>query len=94
MTYPLPLALIGALAHPVAGLGIALAALATRLAFAGRVDARTGARTAPFWLLPVRDLLSFAVFLASFFVRSVDWRGTTLRMAPRGTIVADPENSP
>ena len=94
VTYPLPLALLGAIAHPIAGLGVALAALATRLAFAGRVDARAGAPTAPFWLLPVRDMLSFAVFLASFFVRSVDWRGTSLRMAPRGTIVADPENSP
>ena len=94
VTYPLPLALLGTLAHPVAGLGIALAALATRLAFAGRVDARAGAPTAPLWLLPARDILSFAVFLASFFVRSVDWRGTSLRMAPRGTIIADPENSP
>ena len=94
VTYPLPLALIGATVHPVAGLGIALAALATRLAFAGRVDARTDAPTAPLWLLPARDILSFAVFLASFFVRSVDWRGTSLRMASHGMIIADPENSP
>ena len=94
VTYPLPLALLGTIFHPVAGLGIALAALATRLAFAGRVDARAGGKTAPLWLLPARDILSFAVFLASFFVASVDWRGASLRMAPNGTIIADPENSP
>ena len=94
VTYPLPIALLGTAFHPIAGLGIALAALATRLAFAGRVDARAGVPTAPLWLLPARDFLSFAVFLVSFFVASVDWRGTTLRMAPRGTITADPENSP
>ncbi len=93
VTYPLPLALLGAIPHPVAGLGIALAVLAARLAFAIRVDARAGAPTAPYWLLPARDILSFAVFLVSFFVRSVDWRGATLRMASNGAIVADPENS-
>ena len=94
VTYPLPLALLGTVFHPIAGLGIALAALATRLAFAGRVDARASEKTAPLWLLPARDVLSLTVFLASFFVASVDWRGTSLRMAPHGTIIADPENSP
>jgi ceramide glucosyltransferase len=33
-------------------------------------------RPAPsFWLFPLRDMLSFVVFVSSFFVKQVDWRG-------------------
>jgi ceramide glucosyltransferase len=28
-----------------------------------------------FWLGPLRDLLSFAIFVISFFGRGVEWRG-------------------
>ncbi len=38
-------------------------------------DALGYAVTSPAWLLPVRDLLSVAVLLASFAGRRVDWRG-------------------
>jgi len=34
---------------------------------------------APLWLLPLRELLSVAVMLASYAGRGVDWRGETLR---------------
>jgi ceramide glucosyltransferase len=30
---------------------------------------------ADFWLGPIRDVLSFIVFVASFFGRGVEWRG-------------------
>jgi ceramide glucosyltransferase len=36
------------------------------------------ATVTPVWLLPVRDLLSVAVMLASFVSRRVDWRGHDL----------------
>lgn len=36
------------------------------------------------WLLPVRDALSFAVFVASFCGRSVLWRGQLFRVEPSG----------
>ncbi|HEV8677739.1 MAG TPA: bacteriohopanetetrol glucosamine biosynthesis glycosyltransferase HpnI [Stellaceae bacterium] len=38
------------------------------------------------WLLPVRDALSFAVFVASFCGRSVLWRGQLFRVEPSGQI--------
>jgi ceramide glucosyltransferase len=36
------------------------------------------------WLLPLRDALSFAVFLCSFCGRNVFWRGQLFRVAPSG----------
>ncbi|GAO40257.1 hopanoid biosynthesis associated glucosyltransferase [Sphingomonas changbaiensis NBRC 104936] len=91
---PLPLALIGALLSPgIGAAAICAAALAARLILRRAVDEQAGAVTAPAWLLPVRDLLTFAVFLAGFFVRSVDWRGDRLRMRDRGTIEAEAELS-
>ena len=41
------------------------------------------------WLLPVRDLLSFAVFIGSFCGRNVSWRDQLFRIEPSGRIVVD-----
>jgi ceramide glucosyltransferase len=88
---PLPLALLATPLHPLPGLAFAALALLARLSVAIVADRRSGARTAPLWLLPLRDCLTFTVFIASLTVRSVDWRGATLRMAQRGRISAQPE---
>lgn len=92
---PFPLALLAALFVPahLAGAALALAALAVRVLLALTVDARSGARTASLWLLPLRDSLSLLIFLATFFTRSVDWRGQQLRMAPSGQVTASTEIS-
>jgi ceramide glucosyltransferase len=39
------------------------------------------------WLLPLRDLLSFAVFIGSFCGRNVSWRGQLFHIEPSGIIV-------
>jgi ceramide glucosyltransferase len=36
------------------------------------------------WLLPLRDALSFAVFLSSFCGRRIRWGGRALRIEPNG----------
>jgi ceramide glucosyltransferase len=36
----------------------------------------------PYRLLPVRDLMSFAVFIASFLGRDVTWKGQRYRLFP------------
>jgi len=66
-------------------------ALLARLALAARIDAIVGRQTAPLWWLPARDLLSFGLYCAAFFTRSVDWRGSRLHMAPNGRLSAEPE---
>lgn len=42
--------------------------------------------TAGLWLVPLRDLLSFAVFIASFCGRNVSWRDHLFRIEPGGRI--------
>jgi len=41
------------------------------------------------WLLPLRDMLSFAVFLNGFFYGTVKWRSSTFRIARNGKITLD-----
>lgn len=89
LTHPLPLALLAVPWWPMAGAVAVAAALAARLILA-RAMARTAEGVpAPLWWLPARDLLSFAVFLASFVTRSVDWRGARLKMVGNGRVTAD-----
>jgi ceramide glucosyltransferase len=62
-------------------LALLLAIWAGRAVLARGVDAALGqsAAPAPVWLLPLRDLISIGVLLASFAGRDVQWRGRTLR---------------
>lgn len=78
LTYPLPLALLALLvAGPNVLTGAVLAlALASRLCLVFQSRRFLHLRGGDLWLLPLRDVLSFAVFVASFFGHTVDWRGT------------------
>jgi ceramide glucosyltransferase len=91
---PLPLALLAIPFAPLPALAAAGLALLVRLIVALTVDRQAGTRTAPYWTLPMRDCLTFAVFVASLAVRSVDWRGATLKMEQHGRISAEPELPP
>ncbi|MBU3079454.1 bacteriohopanetetrol glucosamine biosynthesis glycosyltransferase HpnI [Sphingomonas quercus] len=90
---PLPTALAGWVLVP-AGLWFVLGALAVRVAVAGVADREAGARTAPLWLLPLRDCFTFAIFIGSLFARSVDWRGAKLKMSRNGRVTAGQELFP
>jgi len=64
-------------------------ALALRLAAgvwigAGVLQDRNALRSC--WLIPLRDLLGFAVWLAGLFGHTVDWRGQKLRLRADGRI--------
>ena len=91
VTFPLPVALLATAWWPAAGITLAAIAFSVRLFAAISVERIAGARAAPLWVLPIRDIFGFAVYCASFFVRSVDWRGATLRIGPNGHIAAAPE---
>jgi ceramide glucosyltransferase len=63
-----------------------LAAIAAQFALKIRVDRVTHAGAGPFWLLPLRDIMSFGIFLVSFFGKRVEWRGHQLQVAKDGTM--------
>ncbi|MBA4149206.1 MAG: bacteriohopanetetrol glucosamine biosynthesis glycosyltransferase HpnI [Verrucomicrobia bacterium] len=39
-----------------------------------------------FWLIPIKDLLGFAIWLLSFFGNKVEWRGQTFRVQRGGEL--------
>ncbi len=88
ITHAFPLALLGAALggfHPF-GLAAVAATLAARLGVKWRMDWVLGTSAGPAWLLPLRDLLSFAIFLGSLFGGNVRWRGTRFFVAPDGVL--------
>jgi ceramide glucosyltransferase len=88
VTFAVPFALLAAplLHFSVAALAVVAAALAARCFLKYRIDAIFGTRAGPYWLLPLRDLLSFAVFLASLTGETVDWRGSRFAVEPSGAM--------
>lgn len=94
ITNPVPLALLATalgvlpLAAPVM---LALALLSRWLA-ARRINRALGLASPSLWLLPLRDLLSFIVFLASFLGRNVAWRDHRFRVGASGRMTVDGES--
>jgi ceramide glucosyltransferase len=91
------------LAHPVAVAALAAAtagfaltpciflviSCVLRWATARVIAAALGLPPAKPWLLPLRDALSFAVFVASFFGRTVFWRDQVFHVEASGRMTAD-----
>jgi ceramide glucosyltransferase len=89
VTHALPLALLGGLlgGFGPAGLVMISAALASRLILQMHIDDALGIRDTRFWWGPLRDLLSFAIFVASFFGNDVTWRGQRYNVREDGSLV-------
>jgi ceramide glucosyltransferase len=68
---------------------IGIFALAGRFVLCWCVEQRFGVRSGSYWLIPVRDIMAFAVYVASFFGARVTWRGQRYRVS-NGTLVPDP----
>jgi len=67
---------------------LVLLSLLLRWLSAGLIARRFGLPMKGLWLLPVRDALSFGVFLGSFCGRSVLWRDQLFRIEPGGRLTA------
>ena len=83
---------IAALAVPICGfsltsLGFLAMSCALRWASAVTIARVLRLPMTGLWLLPLRDLLSFAVFVGSFCGRNVAWRDQLFRIEPNGLIV-------
>lgn len=86
---PLPLALIAALSGGHDALLLAAIAIACRLVLCLCIEQAFGLQHQPLWLIPLRDLLSSAVYIASYFGTTVTWRDFNYRITPDGRLIAD-----
>jgi ceramide glucosyltransferase len=90
VTHALPFSLLGGLfGGGTAALALIAAAIACRIALCGRVERAFGLMPHPYWLVPVRDLLSFATFIAGYLGASVTWKGHDYRVTPEGNLLPD-----
>jgi ceramide glucosyltransferase len=89
VTHPLPFALLGAavLGPSWPAVGAVMAVLVCRFLLGFLVDQALKGKTAGWWLMPLRDMLSFFVFCASFFVGSVTWRGRRFHVGADGMLL-------
>jgi ceramide glucosyltransferase len=94
ISHAFPLALIGALAgiaaetlSPAAAMGLCIASFGCRLALLRQVERAFALPPQSYWLVPLRDLLSLAVYLASSFGRNARWRGRRYSFISGGTLV-------
>jgi ceramide glucosyltransferase len=90
ITHPMPLALIAMLlGGGERAITLALVAIVCRMALARITCNRFDADTGIILLLPLRELISFLVYVASFFGSTVTWRGRRYQILER-MFIADP----
>jgi len=96
LTHVVAIAALGAVAT---GFGLTASiflgiSLLLRWITAGVIAGALGLAANGLWLLPVRDTLSFAVFVASFFGRAVFWRDQFFQVEPSGRMSIDGDRAP
>jgi ceramide glucosyltransferase len=89
ITHPLPFALLAAwlMGFGAFTLSVVAASIACRLVLQVQVDHTLRVSLNRWWLGPVRDLLSFVVYVAGFFVSVVTWRGDRYKLQADGTLM-------
>jgi ceramide glucosyltransferase len=87
ITHPWPLALLAMLSGSSTAALVAVAVLLSRLTLCRCVEWRFGLPRQNYWLVPVHDLIAFAIYVTSFFGATVYWRGADYRVAADGTLV-------
>jgi ceramide glucosyltransferase len=96
VTYPVAFALLGALlsGFSAAGMAVFLGILGWRLIAVRMIDKSLAPARPSRWselaLVPVRDLLSFGLLIASFCGKTVAWRGREFQLASDGSLTTDP----
>jgi ceramide glucosyltransferase len=88
VTHAIPLALLGTILSGFSLFAVVclVTTVGARAVLKWRIDLLYGCNGGPFWLLPVRDVLSFGVFLISLFGGSVEWQGSRMRVEQNGVL--------
>ncbi|MBV9566590.1 MAG: bacteriohopanetetrol glucosamine biosynthesis glycosyltransferase HpnI [Hyphomicrobiales bacterium] len=90
ITHPLPFALLAlALGAQAWGAAMAIIAILCRTVLLLLTARKHGLAPPACWLTPIRDVLSFAVFIWSYRGRGVEWRGRRYVVEPGGTLGAN-----
>lgn len=105
LTYAVPLTLLAWATSGFAPWTLGLVALAVALRIAlhyvvsrpaawdpDRVTAESARLTYLVWLVPIRDIMSFAMWMMSYVSRRVTWRGTELWVRPDGVLRTSEES--
>jgi ceramide glucosyltransferase len=88
--HPFILAVMAAMTgmpHPALMIATATAA---RLVLCSCVEWAFGLPRQPHWLVPLHDVISFAIFVTSFLGSAVVWRGHSYRVLADGALKQDP----
>ena len=89
ITHPLAFSLLAALAGaPIAGVLFAALAILCRVVFLSAMSRCQGLPRQDYWLVPLSDLLSFAIFVWSLFGQGLTWRGENFRVARSGAMTS------
>ena len=93
LIYPLAFALLGVLLSGAAtwSWSLALVAMFARLALKLLSDRALRQPRRDLWLLPIWDIVSFAIFVASFFSTRVIWRGLSFNVDGDGLLYPIPD---
>lgn len=88
VTHAIPLALLGLILAGIGPipLGVLASTILARLVLKWCIDKAFAEPAGPFWLVPLRDVLSFCVFLASLFGSAVVWQNEHLRVHGDGAL--------
>ncbi len=88
VTHGFSLALLGVIFSGFGqlALSVALTTLLARAVLKWRIDKAFQGAAGPYWLLPLRDVLSFGVFVVSLFGASVVWQDAHLRVHEDGAL--------
>ena len=87
ITHPWPLALLALLLGSHAGALVVVAALLSRVMLGRCIEWRFDLPRQNYWLIPLQDIIAFAIYVASFFGATVHWRGADYRVMSDGTLL-------
>jgi ceramide glucosyltransferase len=88
ITHALPLSLMAALVShfSISADAVVAFTLVSRICLKWCIEQKFSISSGPAWALPARDLLSFLIFLASFFGEDVHWRGSRFAVTQGGQL--------
>lgn len=90
ITHPFALATLAAAFGSPDGLVLMVLAFGCRVILCKVLEHRFAIGRQRYWLLPLRDLMSFGIYVSAFLGDRVSWRGERYRLSANGTLIPDP----